>query len=88
MRYCQISQLGHYICWVFHPRLLTYLEDCGILNVYGLTFYQAPQQKLFNSLLQRSNSLTARVKPWVMESFLTFDSMDRTPKCDHLLESC
>ena len=34
------------------------------------------------------NSLTPRVKPWVMQSFLTFDSMDRTLKCDHSLESC
>ena len=34
------------------------------------------------------NPLTPRVKPWVMQSFLTFDSMDRTLKCDHSLESC
>ena len=32
------------------------------------------------------NPLTPRVKPWVIQSFLTFDSMDR--KCDHSLESC
>ena len=29
------------------------------------------------------NPLTPRVKPWVIQSFLTFDSMDRTLKCDH-----
>ena len=29
------------------------------------------------------NPLTARVRPWVIQSFLTFDSMDRTLKCDH-----
>ena len=32
--------------------------------------------------------LTPRVKPWVVQSFLTFDSMDRTLKCDHSLEGC
>ena len=32
--------------------------------------------------------LTPRVKPWVKQSFLAFDSMDRTLKCDHSLESC
>ena len=34
------------------------------------------------------NPLTPRVKPWVTRSFVAFDSMDRTVKCDHLLESC
>ena len=34
------------------------------------------------------NPLTPRVKPWVIESFLSFDYMDRTLKCDHSLESC
>ena len=34
------------------------------------------------------NPLTPRVKPWVIQSFLTFDSMDRTLKCDHSFESC
>ena len=34
------------------------------------------------------NPLTPRVKPWVIKSFLIFDSMDRTLKCDHSLESC
>ena len=34
------------------------------------------------------NPLTPRVKPWVIQSFLTFDSMYRTLKCDHSLESC
>ena len=34
------------------------------------------------------NPLTPRVKPWVIQSFLTFDSMYRTLNCDHLLESC
>ena len=32
------------------------------------------------------NPLTPRVKPCVIQSVLTFDSMDRT--CDHSLESC
>ena len=34
------------------------------------------------------NPLTPRVKPWVIQSFLTFDSMDRTLKCDHSLQRC
>ena len=34
------------------------------------------------------NPLTPRVNPWVIQSFLTFDSMDKTLKCDHSLESC
>ena len=34
------------------------------------------------------NPLTPRVKPWLLQSFLTFGSMDRTLKCDHSLESC
>ena len=31
--------------------------------------------------------LTPRVKPWAMQSFLTFDSIDRTLKCDHSLKA-
>ena len=34
------------------------------------------------------NSLTPRVKTWVIQSFLTFSSMYRPLKCDHSLESC
>ena len=34
------------------------------------------------------NPLTPRVKPWVIQSFLTFDSKDRTLKCAHSFESC
>ena len=33
------------------------------------------------------NPLTPRVKPWVIQSSLTFDSMDRILKCDHSLEA-
>ena len=33
-------------------------------------------------------SLTPRMKPSVIQSFLTFDFMDRNLKCDHSLESC
>ena len=29
-----------------------------------------------------------RVKPWLIQSFLIFDSVDTTLKCDHSLESC
>ena len=28
---------------------------------------------------------TPRVKPWVMQSFLTFDSVDRNLKCDRTI---
>ena len=31
---------------------------------------------------------TPRLKPWVIQSFLTFDSMYRTLQCNHSLESC
>ena len=34
------------------------------------------------------NPLTPRVKPWVIQSFVTFDSIYRTLRCDHSLESC
>ena len=33
-----------------------------------------------------ANPLTLRVNPWVMQSFLTFVSMDRTLKGDHFVE--
>ena len=33
------------------------------------------------------NPFNPRVKPWVMQSFLIFDSMDRTVKCENLLET-
>ena len=33
------------------------------------------------------NPLTPRVKPCMIRSFLTFDSMDKTPKSDHSLEA-
>ena len=32
--------------------------------------------------------LTPRVKPWVIQRFLPFDSNDRTLKCNHSLELC
>ena len=35
-----------------------------------------------------SKLLTPKVKSWVMQIFLTSDSMNGTLKCDHLLESC
>ena len=34
---------------------------------------------IIKSLKNVVNSLTSRVKPWVIQSFLTFGSMDRTP---------
>ena len=34
------------------------------------------------------NPLTPSMKLWKIQSFLTFDSMDRTLLCDHSLESC
>ena len=33
------------------------------------------------------NPLTPRVKPWVNQSFLTFDSLKKTLKCGRSLES-
>ena len=40
------------------------------------------------SFLVVFNPLIPRVKPWVMQSFLSFDPIDTTLKCDHSLESC
>ena len=37
--------------------------------------------------LKLHNPLTPTVKPWVIQSFLTFDFVDRTVKCDYSLES-
>ena len=34
------------------------------------------------------NPLTPRVTPYVIQSIVTLDSMDRTLNCDHSLESC
>ena len=34
------------------------------------------------------NPLTPSMKPCVIQSFLTFDPIDRTLKCDRTLESC
>ena len=34
------------------------------------------------------NPLTPRVKPSVIDSFLTFDSVDRTLHLEHSLETC
>ena len=34
------------------------------------------------------NDLTPRVKPLVIQTFISFDSMDRTLKCDHSLKRC
>ena len=36
---------------------------------------------------ETKSALTPEVKPWVMQSFQTFDSMDRTPRYDHSLGS-
>ena len=33
------------------------------------------------------NPLTLRVKPWMIQSFITFDSMDKNLKCHHSLKS-
>ena len=52
-----------------------------------MTIYWKAVEQYFTVVLF-VNPLTPRVKPWVIQSFLTFDSMDRTLKCDHLLESC
>ena len=53
----------------------------------SVTIYWKAVEQYFTVVLF-VNPLTLRVKPWVIQSFLTFDSMDRTLKCDHLLQSC
>ena len=37
---------------------------------------------------RHSLTLKSRVKPWGIQNFLHFDSMDRTLKCDNSYESC
>ena len=51
-----------------------------------MTIYWKAVEQYFTVVLF-VNPLTPRVKPWVIQSFLTFDSMDRTLKCDHLLKA-
>ena len=46
-----------------------------------------PTSRVFENF-NPMHALTPRVKPTVIQSFLTFDSMDRTLECDHSLESC
>ena len=48
-----------------------------------------PETKSENCQLTEmvSNPLIPRVKPWMIQSFLTFDSMDGLLKCDHSLEN-
>ena len=68
-------------------------NECSL--VFMISFAQK-QPSLFNdcNLISWSDSynlinpLTSRVKPWMTQSFVTFESMDRTLKCDHSLESC
>ena len=52
-----------------------------------MTIYWKAVEQYFTVVLF-VNPLTPRVKPWAIQSFLTFDSMDRTLKYDHSLESC
>ena len=47
-----------------------------------------PNITFFRLTSQLLNPLTPRVKPWVIQSLLIFDSIDITVKCDHSLESC
>ena len=42
----------------------------------------------FFAVVLFGNPLTPSLKPWVIQSFLTFDSMDKTIACDHSMESC
>ena len=52
----------------------------------GVTIHWKAVEQYLSELLY-VNPLTTRLKPWVIQSFPNFDSMDRTLKCDHSLES-
>ena len=52
----------------------------------GRVSKQDPHTGEHRRFVRTVNLLTARVKPWVLQSFVTFDSMNE--KCDHSLESC
>ena len=70
--------------------LVAYHRRCRVTLIQKCPMISATAATIFESSISNNNLniLTPRVKPWVIQSFLTFDSMDRTLKCDHSLESC
>ena len=52
-----------------------------------MTIHWIAVEQYFNVVLF-VNPLTPKVKPWVIQSFLTFDSMDRTLKCGQFYPVC
>ena len=56
------------------------------VNEFCSTVTHADPRKVSSSLSNMDG--TPRVKLWVTQSFITFDSMDRILKCDHSLHSC
>ena len=69
-------------CWGRVLRAVVYLFVKRRGPVLGVVLFWT-----FDSIVF-VNPLTPRVKPWVIQSFLTFHSMDGTLKSDHSLESC
>ena len=66
-----------------------------MLNVKGDGLVQLPPNgfvtlgsNALNFTVELFNPFTPRVKSWVIQSFLTYDSMNRTLKCNHSLENC
>ena len=78
-------------CWCFHDFDNSF-GHTGFLISYVLPSLSAciknQHQIHLLSCKEIMNPLTNRVKPWVIQSFLTFDSMARTLKCDHSLKNC
>ena len=65
-----------------------------LVSAHKLGFPEKQSKNLFCNLHIEQymqfclNLLTPRVKKWVVQNFLTFESMDRTLKCDRSMESC
>ena len=59
-----------------------------LFGVLLIVVHQVPFEGSFVRGKDCLTSLTSRVKPWVIQRFLAFNSMDRTLKYDHSLESC
>ena len=97
--HCNVTMSSSTLCWLFPYSLKLIFPGCVVshsaLGRKGLTLnsmyrsvtihWKAVEQYITVELF---NPLTHRVKPWVIQSLVTFDSMNRTLKCNHLLESC
>ena len=59
---------------------MTKLTEGNVMQVSTDVIDMEPSNYLIK-IFQDFNSLTPRVKPWVIQSFLTYDSIGRILKC-------